>query len=202
MSEREIRTVASVIEVREDGDKPNVLSGYAALFNTETVIGGMFREAIAPGAFRDAVGRDDVRALFNHDPNIVLGRTGSGTVRLSEDALGLRYEVDLPDTQAARDLMVSVRRGDISQSSFAFGIAKREDAEWKQAATRGELPLRTIKRAQLFDVSPVTYPAYEQTSVSARDEAKAAADVVEIPAPRPDYAPRLTWIQKALSTLK
>src|SRR5688572_2866304 len=127
MSEREIRTIASPIEVREDGDKPNVLSGYAALFNTETVIGGMFREAVAPGAFRDAMGRDDVRALFNHDANIVLGRTGNGTVRLSEDAVGLRYEVDLPDTQAARDLMVSVRRGDISQSSFAFGIAARED---------------------------------------------------------------------------
>ena len=82
---------------RVEGTAPKI-GGYAAVFNREAVIAGMFREQIAPGAFTDAIGRDDVRALFNHDANFVLGRTVSGTLRLSEDETGLRYDVTPPST--------------------------------------------------------------------------------------------------------
>ncbi len=97
----ERRVVTQPVEVRAMGDTP-MLSGYAAVFNTDTVIAGMFRERIAPGAFTAAVREDDVRALFNHDPNCVLGRTTAGTLSLSEDQTGLRYQIDPPDTQVAQ----------------------------------------------------------------------------------------------------
>jgi uncharacterized protein len=171
MADQERRAVSTPVECRATGETPG-LSGYAALFGSVTEIAGMFREQIAPGAFRDAVGRDDVRALFNHDANFVLGRSTSGTLRLVEDDRGLRYDVDVPETTWARDLMVSVSRGDVSQSSFAFEVTEEE---WDYGA-RGEMPLRTIKAVRLYDVSPVTYPAYASTSVSAR-AAQRAADV-------------------------
>jgi HK97 family phage prohead protease len=174
----ERRIVATPIEVRKAGDTPATLVGYASVFDRETVIGGFFREKIAPGAFAAAVKEDDVRALFNHDPNYVLGRTTAGTLDLSEDDTGLRYEVAPPDTQWARDLMVTVSRGDVNQSSFGFTVVREE---WQEAENRAALPLRTILEARLFDVSPVTYPAYEETTAEARSHAAAlttAADVL------------------------
>lgn len=172
MADTERRAFAEPVEVRKT-DTPG-LSGYAAVFGSVAEIAGMFREQIAPGAFRDAVGRDDVRALFNHDANFVLGRTGAGTLRLSEDDKGLRYDVDPPDTTWARDLMVSVERGDVNQSSFAFEVTE----ETWDYGKRGEMPMRTIKAVRLYDVSPVTYPAYESTSVSARSLEAAKRDRV------------------------
>jgi len=170
MAERERRTMTLPVEARTtEAEKPG-LSGYAAMFGETANIAGLFNERIAPGAFADAIGRDDVRALFNHDSNFVLGRSTAGTLRLSEDPNGLRYEIDVPDTTWARDLMVSVARGDVSQSSFAFEVV--EEA-WAFGAS-GELPTRTIKSAKLYDVSPVTYPAYEGTTVSARSRDEAA----------------------------
>jgi uncharacterized protein len=164
------------IELRTD-DAGASISGYAAVFNQETIIGSSmwgFREQIALGAFDDAIKTDDVRALFNHDPNILLGRTESGTLRLKTDKKGLRYEVDLPDTAQAKDVRTLIQRGDVSGSSFGFVV---EEDEWdEKEVKKGKLPLRTIKKASLFDVSPVTYPAYPQTSVSARDRAQAAKD--------------------------
>lgn len=173
MAERETRVVDVQVEARSDDGAPTRLVGYAALFNRDAVISGLFRERIAPGAFTQAVVRDDVRALFNHDANFVLGRTTSGTLTLSEDGQGLQYDVVPPDTTWARDLMVSVQRGDISQSSFAFSV---DDEAWDYSG--GDLPLRTVTRATLYDVSPVTYPAYEATSVSARSAAEAAKAVL------------------------
>jgi len=158
------------------------LVGYAALYNVETEIAGMFRERIAPGAFDTAVATDDVRALWNHDANFVLGRTSSGTLRLTADARGLQYDVEPPDTQWARDLMVSVERGDVTQSSFGFLVPDGGD-EWTREA--GQMPLRTIRKAQLFDVSPVTYPAYDQTTVSARAQEQAAATAI-VPQTEPE----------------
>lgn len=160
----ERRTVTlDSIEVRAaDGDKPPKIMGHAAVFNMPADIGG-FREQIAPGAFTEAIGRDDVRALFNHDPNFVLGRNKSGTLRMSEDAKGLAIEIDPPDTQWARDLTVSIQRGDISQMSFGFCA---EAQTWEEAAD-GTIT-RTLNKVQLFDVSPVTYPAYAQTDVAVR----------------------------------
>lgn len=169
----ERRVVSSPVAVRAEGPEMR-LGGYASVFNTETVIGGLFRERIAPGAFTEAVTQDDVRALFNHDPNFVIGRTASGTLTLREDETGLAYDAVPPDTQWARDLMVSVGRGDISQSSFGFAV---EQDDWTRAERSGDLPLRTIRKAKLYDVSPVTYPAYESTTTAVRSAAATAADV-------------------------
>ena len=146
------------IETRADEGKSIV--GHAAVFNTLSVDLWGFREKIAPGAFADAVKEDDVRALFNHNPDYVLGRNKSGTLRLKEDDKGLAIEIDPPDTQVARDLMVSIDRGDISQMSFGFQLVSDE---WDY--TDRANPIRTLKKVRLFDVSPVTYPAYEDTDV-------------------------------------
>lgn len=174
----ERRAMLEPIEFRESEDSATV-SGYAAVFNKDTVIGGGgwgFRERIAPGAFDEAITRDDVRALFNHDPNILLGRNVSGTLRLSVDKRGLKYEIDMPDTQAANDVRTLIKRGDVSGSSFAFRV-EEDGEEWdEEPMKKGQLPVRTITRAELFDVSPVTYPAYPQTSVSARSKAQAAVE--------------------------
>lgn len=170
--ERERRGVEEpvTVEIRKAGDAPRV-RGYAALFNTETVIAGFFREQIAPGAFKAAVKDDDVRALFNHDPNYVLGRTTNKTLELKEDERGLFYDVELnPDDPEAMSVRAKIQRGDVSGSSFGFFV---EEEKWQEPA-RGskDLPLRTVLKASLFDVSPVTYPAYPTTTVSARSQAE------------------------------
>ena len=170
MSQVERRIVNNTLELRGKAGEAKTLVGYAAVFNREATIAGFFREQIAPGAFDAAIREDDVRALFNHAPNYVLGRTTSGTLTLSQDDDGLRYEADPPDTQWARDLMVTVGRGDVNQSSFGFQVVREE---WTNPENRAELPLRTILEARLFDVSPVTYPAYEETSAEARSHAEA-----------------------------
>ena len=153
MEVRELRT-------KDDGK----IAGYASVFNEETVIGGMFREVIKPGAFTRAIKEgDDVRALWNHDPNYVLGRTKSGTLTLNEDRKGLWIEIDPPNTQFAHDLMESISRGDVDSMSFAFTA---DDEAWNEK--KDELPLREIKATTLYDISAVTYPAYEGTSVGLR----------------------------------
>ncbi|WP_043466519.1 HK97 family phage prohead protease [Kitasatospora sp. MBT66] len=172
LPEREIRTSLSSFEIRsaDDGTGP-VMVGYAAKFNTRSQDLGGFVETIAPGTFSRAIEEaHDVRALINHDPNLVIGRTVAGTLRLIQDEIGLRYEVDLPDTSAGRDLSESLRRGDISQSSFGFRVL---DADWS-LDTDGR-DLRTIRDLALFDVSPVTYPAYLDTDsgLAQRDLEKA-----------------------------
>lgn len=144
----------------------NTISGYAAVFGQESVDLGGFREIVESGAFAEAID-GDVRALFNHDPNLILGRTPK-TLRLQEDENGLHYEIDPPDTQAAHDLLVSLGRGDISQSSFGF---KTLNEMWEEPTPGRSYPLRRIVRVELFDISPVTFPAYPITSVEARSTA-------------------------------
>jgi HK97 family phage prohead protease len=158
----ERRTLPQPVEARAD-DNGRSIAGYGAVFNVTTDL-GWFRERIAPGAFRQSIADGDIRSLFNHDSALILGRTKSGTLRLNEDDTGLHYEVDLPDTQAGRDLIVSMDRGDIDGSSFMF-IATRQ--EWDE--TDPDSPLRTILEAQLFEVGPVTFPAYEASEVHLRD---------------------------------
>ena len=159
----ETRQFSDKIEVRRTG-KSNIVSGYAAVFDRLSDDLGGFREIIDADAFSE-LEQADVRALFNHDPNQVLGRTTAGTLRLDIDGHGLRYELDLPDTTIGRDLAESIRRGDINQSSFAFQVA---DDEWSM---QDGYQLRTIKRiGALIDVSPVTYPAYPDATVSARNK--------------------------------
>lgn len=152
------------LESRGEGDAAtSTVVGYAAVFNSLSENLGGFREQIAPGAF-DAVMDNDVRATFNHDPNHILGRTSSGTLSLSLDAKGLRYELNPPDTQAGRDLLVSMSRGDVKESSFRFVV---EDDDWKEDS-EGRV-IRTINKfSRLIDVSPVTYPAYPEASAAQR----------------------------------
>jgi HK97 family phage prohead protease len=146
-----------------DGSQAPQLNGYAAVFDQLSVLlYGMFREKIDRGAFAASL-TDDVRALWNHDANLVLGRTKAGTLRLAEDAHGLRVEIDPPDTQAGRDALESIRRGDVDQMSFMFDVL--EDT-WDQDGD-GQL-IRTLRKVKLYEVSPVTFPAYQGTEVSAR----------------------------------
>ncbi|OEC03455.1 peptidase U35 [Lysinibacillus sphaericus] len=165
--QKEIRTLdIQGLQTRSQGDsETNVIEGYAAVFNSPTDIWGMFTEIIAPGAFADAIAsNDDIRALFNHDWNNVLGRTKSGTLRLSEDARGLKFEVDLPNTTLARDLSESLKRGDISQCSFGF-VPTSETWDYEP-----EIPVRTINSVELHEISVVSIPAYEDTEVSLRSK--------------------------------
>lgn len=157
---REVRA-GDGAEVREDGGAVKV-EGYAAVFDQEADIGGMFREKIAPGAFRNAVGRDDVVFLINHD-GLPLARTRSGTLELEEDDRGLliRSSLDASDPDVEQ-IVPKMRRGDLDKMSFGFRVRKEE---WDET---GDMPLRTIVEAELFDVSIVTSPAYEGTEIGLR----------------------------------
>jgi HK97 family phage prohead protease len=149
------------IEVRAQPES-RVIEGYAAVFETPTDMGN-YLEEIASGAF-DGADDTDVVALFNHDANYPLARTSNGTLELSSDARGLFYRFEAPDTTFGNDLLKMVRSGLIAQSSFAFTIRKDN---WMQEA--GMKPKRRIEQVDmLFDVSPVTYPAYKETSATAR----------------------------------
>lgn len=159
------------IELRGEGEgEKRTISGYAAKFNKESeLLYGSFVEVIEPGAFDDVL-QDDVRALLNHDNNFILARTKSGTLNLSVDEIGLRYEFTAPDTTAGNDLLQSIKRGDISQSSFGFTIASG-GAEWEiiENEDNSVKEIRRIKKIKrLYDVSPVTFPAYPDTEVAVR----------------------------------
>ena len=161
MENKEQRTYNVTFECRQDENQPARIRGHAAVFNEFADIFG-FRERILPGAFTEAINRDDVRALFNHDSNFVLGRNKSGTLRMSEDSKGLAVEIDMPDTQLIRDMVTEpINRGDVSQMSFAFRVVQDE---WRHFDDKPDE--RDIKEVRLYDVSPVTYPAYEGTDVA------------------------------------
>lgn len=151
------------------GEKGKKLVGYAAVFNTPANIGGVFVEEVKPGAFRSAIKDDDIRALIDHDKGRVLGRNKSGTLRLMEDDIGLRFEIDPPDTQAARDLMHLIERGDVTGASFGFRA--RVD-EWDYDAKPAK---RSLVDVALHDVSIVTYPAYPEAGVALRSLASGRA---------------------------
>ena len=155
-------TRIGTVELRDD-DGESRITGYAAIFNTLSENLGGFRELIRPGAF-DSVLTNDVRALFNHDPSLILGRTTAGTLSLDSDGTGLRYRIEPPDTQAARDLIKSIQRGDVTQSSFAFRV---DDDRWEEDDD-GRLIRTIIAVKRLYDISPVTYPAYPDTTVASR----------------------------------
>jgi HK97 family phage prohead protease len=158
----ERRIVLGELRAAGDKEKPQI-AGHAAKFDTLSEDLGGFRERIAPGAFAKAIQSSDIRALWNHDANIVLGRNKAGTLRLSEDSAGLAYECDVPDTQLVRDMVLApIARGDVNQCSFGFMTRndkwQKVDGEW----------IRTLLEVDLFDVSPVTYPAYQATDVAVR----------------------------------
>jgi HK97 family phage prohead protease len=148
-------------EIRAEDDVIKV-SGYAAVFNEITDIGGMFREQIAPGAFKDAIGRDDVVFLINHE-GLPLARTRSGTLTIREDERGLYMETALdPDDPDVKSIVGKMKRGDLDKMSFVFWPEKQE---WDDTQ---EPPLRTITQASLYDVSIVTTPAYDGTEIGLR----------------------------------
>ncbi len=161
--EYEIRSLDHAPTLTGDG---NTLVGYAATWNQWSEDLGGFREIIRPGSFKTFLSTtNDVRALIDHDDQKLLGRTSSGTLKLTEDPTGLKYELSLPDVSYARDLKSLMQRGDVTKSSFAFQVAP-QGQKWgkdKQGNTR-ELTALILK-----DVSPVTsYPAYASTSVALR----------------------------------
>src|SRR2546421_711981 len=162
---REHRFASEVRASSTDAGKK--LSGYAAVYDVPTVIGAQFNEVLRPGCFDACLAENpDVRALWNHSELTVLGRTTEGTLRLRTDSKGLFYEIDPPDTQAANDLHLSVSRKDITGSSFGFYAVKEN---WIAATKPGDLPTREILAANIFDVSPCSFPAYaEGPSVDAR----------------------------------
>lgn len=157
------RMIMPSSEVRMDGDSGKI-AGYAAVFDTPTELWPGFREVVKPGAFSKTIQEADVRALFNHDPNLVLGRNKAGTLRLWEDTRGLAYEIDPPNNELGRGLMESLRRRDISQSSFRFWVIKERRTEDNVAG----ITTRELLEVALQDVSPVTFPAYEETQAMLR----------------------------------
>lgn len=152
-------------ELRAD-DTGHKLTGYAAVFNVEAIITGAWREEVAPGAFAKTIFEHDIRALWNHNDNIVLGRKKAGTLKLSEDGHGLLTEIDPPDNEWGRPVFDAVKRGDVTGMSIQFRAIKQE---WtKPPEGSPDLPKRTLREAKLYDVSPVTYPAFESTSIGTR----------------------------------
>jgi uncharacterized protein len=176
MNEPEVRSF-ELTELRVDpgqDGKPTIY-GYASVYESLSENLGYFREKVARGAFARAIREDDVRALFQHDPRYVLGRNKSGTLKLWEDIHGLRFEVQPPEAQWARDLAESIKRGDINQMSFQFQALKDEWEYVEDSARIAELGtniIRTLVELRLVDVSVVTYPAYPQTSADVREQAK------------------------------
>jgi uncharacterized protein len=162
---RELRYIAfDDFELRDENDGPH-LRGYASLFDVEAIIWGMWREKVALGSYKRTIKDHDIRALWNHNADLVLGRNKAGTLILSEDKKGLGVDIHPPDTQAGRDAVTSIKRGDVTQMSIGFETIKQE---WQYSENKNELPLRTITESKLFEVSPVTFPAFEQTSIQAR----------------------------------
>lgn len=165
-AERRFFVAPVTIEQREEGSEEGaaVIEGMAALYNQRTDL-GWYEEEILPGAF-DSVLKDDVRCLFNHNPNYILARSvnGKGTLELILKADGLGYRYTTPDRTYAKDLADAIDKGDVSQSSFAF---RAKESIWVERKDEKELrQIKTIER--LYDVSPVTYPAYADTSVAKR----------------------------------
>ncbi|MEO1063737.1 MAG: HK97 family phage prohead protease [Actinomycetota bacterium] len=166
------------IERRGGDDAPPVITGYGAVFYREGDPGTEYQlwsncvERIMPGAFDRALREDDVRSFFNHDANLLLGRNRSGSLRLEVDDVGLRYEIDPPDTQTGRDLVVSLERGDVDGSSFMF---VPDELVWRELEIDGRtLEVRELVSVQLWEVGPVVFPAYESSTSGLRGEERHA----------------------------
>jgi HK97 family phage prohead protease len=167
------------LEVRKAQDGPTTIVGYAAVFDRLSEDLGGFVEKIAPGSFKRTLSRgDDCAALFNHDPNLVLGRRSAGTLTVIEDSVGLRFtiSVNLEDPQA-RSVASMIERRDVIASSFGFDTS---EATWGE--TPDGYPLRTIHEiAKLWDVAPVVFPAYPDTEVLARSALAGLAEKRSLP---------------------
>ena len=157
--------VLRVVESNVDPLTEPAIEVYASVFDSwSEELGGNspFRERVVKGAFEETIQNDDIRALFNHDPNYVLGRNKAGTLTLEEDEKGLKVRIVPPDTQWAKDLLVSIKRGDITQMSFGFTVILDR---WSY---EDNIDVRELLKVKLYDVSPVTFPAYAQTECGVR----------------------------------
>lgn len=161
---REITT--QKIEIREDENGNKTLSGYAVKWEKKSLVMGYyrkFREQFRQGAFLDSLQKDDQRFLWSHDTSKVLGRKKNKTLRLYEDSIGLRFELDLPNTTLGSDAYETIKRGDVDGVSFGFQMINEEIDE-----PDDDLMLRTVTKAKLLEVSAVAFPAYPDSEVSAR----------------------------------
>jgi hypothetical protein len=155
----------AAVEIRAGGDKSSPrLVGHAAVFNSPSQDLGGFTEVVKPGAFTRTLKSGDPLALVAHMPSLVLGRRSAGTLKLSEDQRGLAFDIAVPDTTAARDLLVSVERGDVRGASFAFSVPKGGDT-WE---TRGNDVVRHLLDVDLHEITITASPAYLDTSVARR----------------------------------
>jgi len=154
------------------------LVGYAAVFDSLSEDLGGFREFIRKGAFSASLARgDDIRALVGHDTTLIIGRRSAGTLTIAEDDRGLRVEIAVPDTSAGRDLVVSVKRGDLTGMSFGFSTV---DDEWTRLSKDGDVVYRReLITLDLFEVSAVAFPAYAETSVEARGDVRALTEILQ-----------------------
>jgi len=177
---------ATVVE-RDDGTGLEFRGAHAAVFGVEALIGGRYVERLAPTAF-DSVLADpklDCRMLWNHEKHLVLARTTNQTLRLSVDAKGLMLDADMAPVSYARDLVVLLGRGDVNQMSFAFQARDERTIDWDETTLRGpqgesmRFPRATIRSVTgLFDVSPVTFPAYQGTDVGLRTDDARIVDIL------------------------
>lgn len=166
MSQTEKRNLtASNVEIREDEDGKRTISGYAVKWEMKSHSMGWrsFKEQFKRGAFSESLTNDDQLALWSHDTTKVLGRTKNGTLRLFDDDIGLRFELDLANTTLGNDAYETIKRGDVDGVSFGFRMIKQE---WDENDT--ENIVRTILKAKLLEISPVAFPAYPDSNVSAR----------------------------------
>lgn len=164
---RQLRTVSTEFTTREEDSEPHI-SGYFAVFDSDYEIWPGATERIASGAFSKTLG-EDIRALTNHDTTLVLGRNKAGTLELKEDSHGLWGDIRInPNDSDAMNTYERVRRGDVSQCSIGFTIRDEETEFFDNGDIRW-----TIKDVELFEVSVCTFPAYEETNVSARSKQKA-----------------------------
>lgn len=162
--QRELRE--SSIEIRENDDGNRTLTGYAVKWEMKSHPLGYFqrfKEQFKKGAFAESLTKEDQRYLWSHDTSKILGRTKNGTLRLYEDDIGLRFELDLPNTTLGNDAYESIKRGDVDGVSFGFRMKKEE---WDE--TDPDNVVRTISQADLFEVSAVGFPAYPDSQVAAR----------------------------------
>src|SRR5579862_3180438 len=159
---------------RSASPSPGEITGYSSVYNSLSENLGGFKERVSPTAFRNSLRNNhDVKALINHDPNLVIGRVANRTLRLSSDDTGLLMQCTLPDTSYGRDLYASVMRGDISNQSFAFIVDPDGGDSWDEEIdpeTNSKIPIRTLRSVRLLDCSAVTNPAYSSSSVSAVPE--------------------------------
>lgn len=154
-----------ITDVRAEDDGALKIGGYAAVFNSlSEPIGGMFREVIRRGAFTKTLQESDVVAVWNHDTGEPLGRRSNGTLSLDEDEHGLRFDLTMASTQRGRDAHELIRRGDVKEMSFGFAVVKER---WTRDASAA-MDTRELLEVALFEISPVTFPAYAATEVEAR----------------------------------